>query len=94
MHQRKILEQVYHIHKDHRVDLSLKLASAELTDVSALRFIEESDAETSEDLVDLEDDRSDREVDSVGDAIGSGPYSAKYGWARAWLAVILFLGSN
>ena len=74
--------------------MSLKLASAELTDVSWLIFIEESDADTSEDLVDLDVDLSDSEVDSVGDAIGSEPYSAKYGWARAWLAVILFLGSN
>ena len=58
----------------------------ELAEVSWLVFIEESDAETSEDLVDLEVDK--------GDDIGSGPYSAKYGWARAWLAEILFLGSN
>ena len=56
-------------------------------------FIDESDAETSEDLFDLEDDNSDREVDNVGDVIGSGPYSEKYGWARAWLAVML-LGFN
>ena len=66
----------------------------ELVEVSWLMFIDESDAETSEDLFDLEDDNSDREVDNVGDVIGSGPYSEKYGWARAWLAVILFRGSN
>ena len=61
----------------HRLDLSLKLTSAELTEVSWLMFIDESEAETSEDLVDLDDERSDREVDSVGDARGSLPYSAK-----------------
>lgn len=76
------------------MDLSLKLASAELVEVSWLIFMEESDTETSDDRVDLEDDNSDRDVDMAGDSIGSGPYSAKYGCARAWLAEILFLGSN
>ena len=76
------------------MDLSLKLTSVELVDVSWLMFMEESDTDTSDDLVDLEDDNSDREEESVGDDIGSGPYSAKYGWARAWLAEILFCGSN
>ena len=69
--------------EDHRVDLSLKLASAELVEVSWLIFMEESDTETSDDRVDLEDDNSDRDVDMAGDSIGSGPYSAKYGCARA-----------
>ena len=56
---------------DHRLDLSLKLTSAELVEVSWLIFMEESDTETSDDRVDLDDDNSDREVDMVGDSRGS-----------------------
>ena len=74
--------------QNHRLDLSLKLES--LTLVSWLRFMLESE-EMSEDLVVLEE-REDLEM--LGELRGSGPWSAKYGCARAWLAVILFLGSK
>lgn len=55
--------------------LSLKLASGEEIEVSVVRFIEESEADTSEDLPDRVEDMS--EVDSVGEVSGSHPYSAK-----------------
>ena len=64
----------------------MKLVSpAELLDVSWLMFSEESDKETSE-------DRYDRDVE--GETVGAREYSRKYGWDKASLAVILFLGSN
>lgn len=43
--------------------------------MSVVRFIEESEADTSEDLPDRVEDMS--EVDSVGEVNGSQPYSAK-----------------
>ena len=66
--------------------------------MSVVRFIDESETEMSEtrpDLVELlrsEVDEVERELGEVGG--WSEPYSAKYGWASAWLAVIRFFGSK
>ena len=78
--------------------MSLKLASGDEMEVSVVRFIDESETEMSEtrpDLVELlrsEVEEVEREEGDVGGC--SEPYSAKYGWARAWLAVIRFFGSK
>jgi len=65
-------------------------------DVSVVRFMDESEAEMSEVRPDLKEvDKSEvEEVERDGDIGGSAAYSAKYGWARAWLAVIRFFGSK
>ena len=65
-------------------------------DVSVVRFMDESEAEMSEVRADLKEvDKSEvDEVERDGDIGGSAAYSAKYGWARAWLAVIRFFGSK
>ena len=57
-------------------------------------FMEESDADTSEDLADLEDTSEDLvDLDVEGDEVGARLNSLKYGWFKASPAVILFLGS-
>ena len=58
--------------------------------VSVVRFMEESE-DMSEDLTDLAEDRSEVERGELGTSPSN---SAKYGWARAWLAVIRLLGSK
>ena len=70
----------------------LKLTSGDDMEVSVVRFIDESEAETSEDLGER------REMSDVfereGEVRGISLYSEKYGWAKAWAAVRRFLGSK
>ena len=73
--------------------LSLQKLESVLTEVSWLMFMLDSGLEM---VVDIEVLDLDLELDreSEGEESGSGPWSEKYGCARAWRAVILCFGSK